>query len=78
MISSLPGLASRTHFELLGKPRDSTSILKVLPVNLILKDTQLVFSTLTSQCLLTKADMIGIISVQTAGLLIISVIAVTI
>ena len=31
LISSLPGSASRTHGELLGKPRDSTGILKALP-----------------------------------------------
>ena len=29
--SNLPGLASRTPVELLGKPSDSTSVLKALP-----------------------------------------------
>ena len=55
MISSLPGSALRTHVELLDKPHDSTSVLKVLShaiqqafskpclVNLVSKDTQLVF-----------------------------------
>ena len=31
MISSLPGSASRTHVESLGKPHDSTSVPKALP-----------------------------------------------
>ena len=31
LISSLPGKALRTHVESLGKPRDSTSVLKALP-----------------------------------------------
>ena len=30
LVSSLPGSDSRTHVESLGKPRDSTSILKAL------------------------------------------------
>ena len=30
-ISSLPGWASRMHVELLGKPRDATSVLEALP-----------------------------------------------
>ena len=55
MISSLPGSASRTHVESLGKPRHSTCVLEALPsdstrfskpclVNLISMDTHLVFS----------------------------------
>ena len=31
LISSLTGSAWRMHVELLGKPRDSTSVLKALP-----------------------------------------------
>ena len=31
LISSLPGSSSRMHVESLGKPRDSTSVLKDLP-----------------------------------------------
>ena len=31
LISSLPGLASRTHVESRGEPRDSTIVLKALP-----------------------------------------------
>ena len=42
LISSLPGLALRTHVESLGKPRDAFS--KPCLVNLISKDTHLVFS----------------------------------
>ena len=38
-IPSLPGSASRTHVEFLGKPRDSTSILKALPSKLDIKKT---------------------------------------
>ena len=30
LVSSLPGLVSRMHVELLGKPHDSTSVLEVL------------------------------------------------
>ena len=37
LISSLPGSASRMHVELLGKPRDSTGILKALPGKLDIK-----------------------------------------
>ena len=47
LISHLPGLASRSHVESIGKPRDSTTVLEALPgslVNLISKDTHLVFS----------------------------------
>ena len=44
LVSSLPGSASRTHVESLGKPRDSTSVLEAFMVNLISKDTHLVFS----------------------------------
>ena len=32
LISSLPGSASLTHVESLGKPRDSTCVLKVFPL----------------------------------------------
>ena len=39
LIASLPGSASRTHVEPLGKPRDSTRVLETLLVNLISKDT---------------------------------------
>ena len=31
LISSLPGSASRTHVESLGKPRNSTCVLEALP-----------------------------------------------
>ena len=44
LISSLPGLVFRTHVESLGKPRDSTSVLKALPGKLDMKSTNLVFS----------------------------------
>ena len=37
LISSLPGSASRTHVDSLGKPRDSTSVLKALPGKLDIK-----------------------------------------
>ena len=37
LITSFPGLALRTHVESLGKPRDSTSVLKALPVKLDIK-----------------------------------------
>ena len=37
LISSLPGLALRMHVKSLGKPRDSTSILKALPGKLYIK-----------------------------------------
>ena len=40
LISSLPGSALRMHVESLGKPRDVNTCL----VNLISKDTHLVFS----------------------------------
>ena len=40
LISSLPGSALSRHVELLGKPRD----VNTCPVNLISKDTHLVFS----------------------------------
>ena len=45
LISSLPGSALRTHVESLGKPRDvNKSFSKPCLVNLISKDTHLVFS----------------------------------
>ena len=37
MMSSLPGSASRLHVETLGKPLDSTSVLKALPGKLDIK-----------------------------------------
>ena len=37
LISSLPGSALRTHVESLGKPGDSTSVLKALPGTLYIK-----------------------------------------
>ena len=37
LISSLPGLASRTHVESLRKPRDLTSVLEALPGKLDIK-----------------------------------------
>ena len=37
LISSLPGSASRTHVESLGKPRDSTNVLKAWPGKLATK-----------------------------------------
>ena len=37
LISSLPGLASRTHVESLDKPPDSTSLLEALPGKLDIK-----------------------------------------
>ena len=37
LISSLPRSALRTHVESLGKPRDSTSVLKALPGKLDIK-----------------------------------------
>ena len=37
LISSLPGSASRTHVESLGKPCDSTSLFKALPGKLDIK-----------------------------------------
>ena len=43
LISSLPGSALRTHVESLGKPRDVNKRSQSL-VNLISKDTHLVFS----------------------------------
>ena len=44
LISSLSGSALRMHVESLGKPRDSTSILKALPGKLNRKNTHLEFS----------------------------------
>ena len=45
LISSLPGSALRTHVESLGKPRDvNKRFSKPCLVNLISKDTPLVFS----------------------------------
>ena len=44
LISRLPCSASRTNVKLLGKPRDSTSFLKVLPGKLDIKYTHLVFT----------------------------------
>ena len=37
LVSSLPGSASRTHVESLGKPRDSTCVLEALPEKLDIK-----------------------------------------
>ena len=37
LISSLPGLALRTHVESLHKPRDSASLLEALPGKLDIK-----------------------------------------
>ena len=37
LISSLSGSASRMHVELLGKPRDSTSVLEALPGKFVIK-----------------------------------------
>ena len=37
LVSSLPGSASRTHVESLGKPLDSTSILEALPGKIDIK-----------------------------------------
>ena len=37
LISSLPGPASRTHVQLLGKPCHLTSVLKALPGKLDIK-----------------------------------------
>ena len=37
LISRLPGSASGTHVESLGKPRDSTSVLYALPGKLDIK-----------------------------------------
>ena len=48
LISSLPGSALRTHVESLSKPRDSTVFSKPRLVNLISKDTNLVFSIFVS------------------------------
>ena len=48
LISSLPGSALRTHVESLGKPRDvKNAFSKPCLVNLISKDTHLVFSMYT-------------------------------
>ena len=51
-LSSLPGSALRTHCwiaRLAASLAISTSVLKALPVNLILKDTHLVFSIYTPE-----------------------------
>ena len=46
LISSLPGLASRTHVKSLSKPCDSTSVVEALAGSLYInKDTHLVFAT---------------------------------
>ena len=37
LVSSLPGSALRTHVESLGKPRNSTTVLKALPGKLDIK-----------------------------------------
>ena len=37
LISSLPGIALRTHVEWLSKPRDSTSVLKAMPGKIDIK-----------------------------------------
>ena len=37
LISNLPGSASRTHVESLGKPHDSTSVLEALPGKVAIK-----------------------------------------
>ena len=50
LISSLPGSASRTHVESLGKPRDVNAFSKPCLVNLISKDTHLVFSIYIYLC----------------------------
>ena len=44
LISSLPGWPSRMHVELLGKLRNSTSVLEALPGKLDIKRKSLVFS----------------------------------
>ena len=44
LISSLPGSTLRTHVESLGKPRDVNKRSQPCLVNLITKDTNLVFS----------------------------------
>ena len=44
LISSLPGSALRTHVESLGKPRDVNKFSKPCLLNLISKDTHLLFS----------------------------------
>ena len=53
LVWSLPGLASRTHVESPGKPRESTSILEALPGKL---DTKIHLMTL-SLLLLQSYDM---------------------
>ena len=51
LISSLPGSALRTHVELLGKPRNvNKRSSKPGLVNLISKDTHLVFSICQDLC----------------------------
>ena len=37
LISSIPGLTSRMHVELLAKPQNSTYVLKALPWNFYIK-----------------------------------------
>ena len=53
LISSLPGSALRTHVESLGKPAFSKPCL----VNLISKDTHLVFSMYTILTIISKVTL---------------------
>ena len=48
LISSLPGSASRTHVESLGKPGDLTSVLEALPGKLDIKRQTLTLFSLFS------------------------------
>ena len=56
LISSLPGLALRTHVESLRKPRDvkSTSVLKALPGKLDIKRHSLYFRASCSRSCWTE------------------------
>ena len=58
LISSLPGSALRTHVESLGKPRDvNIAFSKPCLVNLVSKDTHLVFSIFMCMYLLHRVRL---------------------
>ena len=51
LVSSLPGSASRMHVKSLGKPRDSTSVLKALPGKLDISASLLIQQAFSKPCL---------------------------
>ena len=59
LISGLPGLASRTHVESLGKARDSTKFIKAMPDKLDIKGHQPSILSIWSNCVYDNSLALG-------------------